>query len=149
MTTPDTPIEIFRETTTPPPFPDTRVLEIIETVCRGENRSVDWLEVVYVDTDAMCELHLEFFDDASPTDSIALQYNLEADERVEGTIYQCGPHIAAQAGDFGASIPEEFTRVLIHGLLHLMGYRDSNAHEQAQMRERERHYLTELGFKSA
>jgi probable rRNA maturation factor len=40
----------------------------------------------------------------------------------------------------------ELALYVIHGLLHLCGYDDHSEKERKEMRERERHYLRELGY---
>ena len=42
---------------------------------------------------------------------------------------------------FGSGIEDEFLRVIVHGLLHLMGYKDSNEDEKFDMRNMENNYL--------
>jgi probable rRNA maturation factor len=39
-----------------------------------------------------------------------------------GQIYICYPQIERQAKQVGVDVVEEFTRMLTHGLLHIMGY---------------------------
>ncbi len=43
-----------------------------------------------------------------------------------------------------ASFPEEFARVLIHGVLHLLGYDDHTDEEKKEMRSKEDYYLSLL-----
>ena len=42
---------------------------------------------------------------------------------------------------FGSGIEDEFLRVIVHGLLHLMGYKDGSEVEKFDMRNMENNYL--------
>ena len=45
---------------------------------------------------------------------------------------------------FGVTFIEELYRVMIHGILHLIGYDDQNDEEKAEMKEKENYYLERL-----
>ena len=42
---------------------------------------------------------------------------------------------------FGTGFDRELKRVIVHGVLHLLGYKDKKEAEQAVMRDKEDHYL--------
>ncbi len=47
------------------------------------------------------------------------------------------PQAARQASDAGRSMEEEVTRLLVHGILHLLGYDHAEVEEERRMRARE------------
>jgi len=49
----------------------------------------------------------------------------------------CPERVAKQSADWGSTSQEEMRRVMVHGLLHLVGYDDKNSEDQKQMREAE------------
>ncbi len=49
----------------------------------------------------------------------------------------CPDRVAKQSAEWGSTSQEEMRRVLVHGLLHLVGYDDKNLEDQKQMREAE------------
>ena len=57
-------------------------------------------------------------------------------------IYVSTERVNENAKDFSESFEEELHRVLIHGLLHLCGYKDKSKEEEALMREKENYYLS-------
>ncbi|MBI2866366.1 MAG: rRNA maturation RNase YbeY [Chloroflexi bacterium] len=55
------------------------------------------------------------------------------------------PQAQRQAQDLGHSVREELCRLLVHGLLHLLGYDHETPQGRARMRRRERTLLSALG----
>jgi rRNA maturation RNase YbeY len=49
--------------------------------------------------------------------------------------------VRKNAEDYKTSFPNELLRVTIHGILHLIGYKDYTAEERQQMRKKEDYYL--------
>jgi rRNA maturation RNase YbeY len=61
---------------------------------------------------------------------------------IDGEIFICVDEVRKNAhrhssGDFG----KELNRVILHGLLHLIGYKDGNSMERKAMREKESFYM--------
>ncbi|MBT4120599.1 MAG: rRNA maturation RNase YbeY [Candidatus Magasanikbacteria bacterium] len=56
-----------------------------------------------------------------------------------GDIFICVPQIKRQAREFKVSIKEEFTRILVHGILHLLGFdhvKESGAKKMFSLQEK-------------
>ncbi len=68
----------------------------------------------------------------------------EQDPLELGDVILCPEVIAAQAADFGNSPVEECRLMLVHGLLHLVGYDHMNEDDAAEMEGRELAILREL-----
>jgi probable rRNA maturation factor len=64
---------------------------------------------------------------------------------IHAEIYISVDRVKENAGLFNVSQSEEFTRVILHGALHLCGYRDKSKSEQQLMRRKEDFYLTRFG----
>jgi probable rRNA maturation factor len=65
-----------------------------------------------------------------PTDVLAFP---DKDKNYFGEIILCRPQIERQAGKFAGSAEKELVFVLVHGLLHLLGYDDKTARQQERM----------------
>ena len=52
--------------------------------------------------------------------------------------------VSDNARDLGIPMLQELHRVMVHGVLHLMGYEDETPEKKAIMREKEDHYLANL-----
>lgn len=60
---------------------------------------------------------------------------------ISGDIFIDPATVASNAAEYGATPKEEMLRVLIHGVLHLCGYKDKSETEARIMRKKENYYL--------
>lgn len=65
----------------------------------------------------------------------------ETEDSIDGDIFISIDRIKENAIKFSKTEDEEIHRVIIHGVLHLIGYGDKSKIEKAQMREMEDFYL--------
>ncbi len=71
------------------------------------------------------------------TDVLTFDLSKEGSSYIEGEIYISIDRVEAQASHYGVSIDDELDRVLIHGLLHLIGFDDIEASDKAKMTQAE------------
>jgi rRNA maturation RNase YbeY len=83
---------------------------------------------------------VEFLDHDTLTDIITFDYCV-GDELISD-IYISVERVRENAKEFSDSFEDELYRVLIHGLLHLCGYKDKTDEESALMRQKENYYLS-------
>ncbi|MBL7949471.1 MAG: rRNA maturation RNase YbeY, partial [Bacteroidia bacterium] len=60
---------------------------------------------------------------------------------ISGDIFISIDRVRANARDYETTFQDELHRVMIHGILHLCGYKDKSAKDKARMREREDWWL--------
>ncbi len=117
---------------------------VVRYVLEKEQIKADEVVVFFVSEEVICELHRDFFNDPSPTDCITFPL----DDMCLGEVFIC-PKIAldrqASADEEVADTPyQETTLYLIHTILHLIGYEDTEPVKRAVMHERQQLYLNEL-----
>lgn len=113
-----------------------------EYVLLNEKRNAE-LRIVFVDDDKIHNLNKRFLRHDKVTD--VLSFPLEEQEGViEGEIYVCIDQAERQAREYGVSIHQEISRLVIHGLLHLIGYDDTTPAKKSAMKEKEDSYLEQL-----
>jgi probable rRNA maturation factor len=66
-----------------------------------------------------------------------LSFNDSCEKRINGNIAISVDRVKENAKTFGASFDHEMLRVMVHGLLHFMGYNDSNKEEKSEMTKKE------------
>lgn len=122
----------------------------ITLTVEGVTRPVE-VSVSFVDDEEMRGLNRTWREIDAPTDVLSFECDspfdedIPADESIElGDVILAPGVIAAQAADFGATPAEECRLMLVHGLLHLLGYDHLDDEEAAAMEAREEAILREL-----
>ena len=131
----------------------------VEHICEvvlaaeGVEREVE-ISLSYVDEDEMHELNHEWRGIDRTTDVLSFECDsafdddIPADETLElGDIILAPQVIARQAPGFGNSPADECRLMLVHGMLHLLGYdHEAGGLEAVRMREKEEAVLIQLGL---
>lgn len=99
------------------------------------------LSILFVDTDAMTQLHVQWMDEPGPTDVLSfpmdeLRPGREGEETPPGTlgdVVLCPDVAAEQAVVAGHSTVEELLLLTTHGILHLLGYDHAEPEEEKEM----------------
>lgn len=86
------------------------------------------------------ELKKRFFNEDLLTDVISFNLEEEGDP-IEGEIYISLDRIIDNAKIFNQEILMELKRIIIHGLLHLIGYNDQSKKEKSRMTKLENYYI--------
>ena len=86
------------------------------------------------------ELKKRFFNEDILTDVISFNLEEEGDP-IEGEIYISLDRIIDNAKIFNQEILMELKRIIIHGLLHLIGYSDESKKEKSRMTKLENYYI--------
>ena len=100
------------------------------------------LSIAFVDDAAIADIHDRFMDDPSPTDVITFPGNPEMESA--GEIIVSVDHARSRADELGEPFARELSLYLVHGWLHLAGYRDKTDAERGEMRAAEREALALL-----
>ena len=107
--------------------------------CEGEGI----LSVILVDNPRMQQLNQRFLRKNKPTDVLA--FPLDDDVGDEwGEVYISEDQARLQAQMYGVSFREEVARLIIHGILHLICYRDNDDPSRRRMTEKENLYLEQI-----
>ena len=123
-----------------------RLREIARAVLDGEDISEYEISLALVDNATIHRLNKQYLDHDEPTDVLSFPYSAANAKKLEGELV-IGVEIAqAQASERGHDVGAELALYVIHGLLHLCGYDDKAPADETAMRERERHYLAQLGL---
>jgi len=90
-------------------------------------------------------LNLQYLGEDAPTDVLAFGMGEGSDGfvlppamvRHLGDLVVSYPRAATQAAEYGQSVPDELDRLVVHGLLHLLGYDDHGQQERERMWSRQ------------
>lgn len=106
----------------------------------NESKTVGELSFVFCTDEYLLEKNIQFLGHDTFTDIITFDY-CDGDI-INGDIFVSVERVTENASTFGVCFEDELDRILIHGVLHLAGYRDKSKEEANAMREREDFYLS-------
>jgi len=112
---------------------------IIETICCDYSRSVSELNIVLLSDKNLLQINQDFLHHDYYTDIITFDYSVES--VIKGELYISVDRVKENSLVFNVNFIDELKRVLIHGILHLVGLDDNTDEEKAIMREKENYYL--------
>ena len=93
------------------------------------------INFIYCSDDDLLKVNQEYLDHDFYTDIITFQY--EAAPVISGDIYISVDRVLDNAKTFKEKFQREMKRVMIHGVLHLLGYQDKTEEEKIEMRSKE------------
>lgn len=135
-------IHVFNETDIALPVDESVARQIAAHIQEKEQHQFKLVEIVFVDEDEIVRLNREHLDRTYVTDIISFGYDEDTSKKaVEGTLFCCLPRIIEQADTYNVTARHECLRIIIHGFLHLAGYKDKTEAQQEKMKEREDFYL--------
>ena len=119
------------------------IRQMIETIANDHGYIIQNICYIFMSDDELLQINQEHLQHDDYTDIITFPYS---EERVEGDIFISIERIKENATQFGVSFENELHRVLIHGVLHLIGYLDKTPEAKKIMTEKENYYLAKRGF---
>ncbi len=117
---------------------------LLEKVWQAHGANAAEVEVQFVAEAMICSLHEQFLQDPSPTDIITFDLGVTPDHRRLALLCICPAVAARHARRFHTTLRREIHRLIVHGILHLLGYDDHDPGQRRRMRYRERTILKQL-----
>jgi probable rRNA maturation factor len=107
----------------------------IDNVVSEEGFCIGEINYIFCDDEYLHKLNVEFLQHDTLTDIISFDNTLG--NLISGDIYISIERVTDNAKDFNVSFLDELHRVMIHGVLHYMGYKDKSEEEKIKMRNAE------------
>jgi probable rRNA maturation factor len=112
----------------------------IAAFCQTENTSVDSLVFAFFSDEDLKALNIKHLSHDYYTDVIS--FDESRNNALNGNIAISVERVADNATRYSVPFDEELRRVMIHGVLHFMGYNDSNENETNTIRNKEDYALS-------
>jgi probable rRNA maturation factor len=117
------------------------IREWITKAIDNEGFKIGILNYIITNDNILVQLNTEYLRHFTLTDIITFDLT-EQDGILTGDVYISLDRAKENAREFKVSLSNELHRLMIHGVLHLMGYKDKTAEEKARMRAKEEFYLS-------
>jgi probable rRNA maturation factor len=114
---------------------ETSLKNWINAVASEQEFELGEINYIFCDDAYLHKLNVEFLDHDTLTDIISFDNSLG--KLLNGDIFISVERVKDNAAEFKVSFQEELQRVMIHGILHYMGYKDKSEGEKEEMRKQE------------
>lgn len=113
----------------------------LNEVAKQEGKRILELTYVFCSDDYLLQINQEYLNHDTLTDIVTFD-NSEDPKRIEGDIFISIDRVK-ENGDALGTKETELKRVMVHGLLHLLGYKDKKKEDKAIMTEKEDFYINQ------
>ena len=113
----------------------------LKSVVHSEGKGLKELNYIFCSDTFLATINLQYLNHNTLTDIITFDTS-EDDGSIEGAIYISLDRVRENAEEFNATFDKELKRVMVHGILHLLGYSDKTSQQKKIMRKKEDAYLS-------
>ena len=132
-------INFFTEDVSLPLFNQSSVTTWLCNVCKSENKELDEVSIIFCSDDHLLTMNNEYLQHDYYTDIITFDYCV--DNQVVGDLFVSVDRVKDNAKLNQVSFDNELLRVMVHGILHLIGFKDKSDEDSKLMRLKEDEYL--------
>ena len=118
-----------------------KIRTLLKTIATNHQRTIDCLQYVFVSDIELHKINLEFLNHDTFTDIITFDLGT-TNTLIDGEIYISLERILENSITLKTPQHEELIRVISHGLLHLIGFKDKTAKDAILMRSKEEECLS-------
>lgn len=112
----------------------------LKQVIQAEDCHPGNLNYIFCNDNYLVKINSEYLKHNDLTDIITFDYSEDND--ISGDIFISIDRVRENALKFETTFDRELHRVLVHGILHLLGYKDKKTSDRALMRKKEEAYLS-------
>lgn len=134
-------ILFFSEDIDLPAIDKLKVSHWLRAALKNENATHESINIIFCSDEFLLRLNKEHLNHDYFTDIITFQYEQDP---IEGELYISVDRVKENAQERKIPFLKELHRVIIHGLLHMIGYGDKSTEEQKTIRSKEDYYLSEI-----
>ncbi len=116
----------------------------LKFVAESEIRKIGNVSIIFCSDNYILDINLKYLQHDYFTDIITFNYN-EGDY-ISGDLFISVDSVKENSVMYGTEFIDELHRVIVHGILHLIGYDDHSEEDQKLMRSKEDYYLAQRDF---
>ncbi|MGV6831782.1 MAG: rRNA maturation RNase YbeY [bacterium] len=114
---------------------ENRISVWLSEIVENEGFRIGDVNYIFCNDDYLLDINQKYLNHDTYTDVIGFDYT--SGKTLSGDIYISTERVAENAQTYNQVVDDEMRRVIIHGLLHFMGYKDKTDTEAAIMKSRE------------
>ena len=135
-------IQFFSEDVDLPKFDQNKTKEWINKTANEENKETGDLNIIFCSDNYLLEINKKYLEHNYYTDIVAFDYTEE--DKISGDLFISIDRVKKNAESYNVNFLNELHRVMIHGTLHLCGYKDGSDEEKKEMQGKENQYLEKI-----
>ena len=111
----------------------------LKMVAESEIRRIGDINIIFCSDNYILDVNMKYLQHDYFTDIITFDYCEK--NRLNGHLFISVDSVRENALFYGTEFSDELNRVIVHGILHLVGYDDHSEEDIAVMRSKEDYYL--------
>lgn len=132
-------VDIFYEDLKPLSFSSEFYEKWLTDVCVSEGKVLGDLSIIFSSDSYLLQINQDYLKHDYYTDIITFDY---CEDDITGDLFISLDRVSENAIEHKVTVENERNRVVVHGLLHLIGYGDKSPEESKLMRQLEEKYLS-------
>lgn len=120
-----------------------KLVDVIKLIGLVEQKEIGDINVIFVSDKRLLKINKQYLDHDYYTDIITFQHPTSKSS-ISGDLYISLDRVSENARSLRLSFHDELARVVIHGVLHLCGYRDKHRVDITAIRKKEDFYLESM-----
>lgn len=123
-------------------FKENKLKKWISKTIISKNYTVGDINIIFCDDNYLLKLNINYLSHKTLTDIITFDYSNS--KIISGDLYISIDRIKFNSKKFNSTFESELNRVIIHGILHLLGFKDKRQNESKLMKSQENKNLNKL-----
>lgn len=112
----------------------------LRLVAESEIRRLGDISIIFCSDNYILDINHKYLEHDYFTDIITFDY-CEGD-RISGDLFISVDSVKENSLEYGVGFADELNRVIVHGILHLIGYDDHTDEDISMMRKKENYYIS-------
>tara|TARA_R110002072_G_scaffold129589_2_gene268165 strand:+ start:63 stop:485 length:423 start_codon:yes stop_codon:yes gene_type:complete len=123
---------------------ESQITDWLISVCQKEGKTLSEVSIILCSDDYLLEVNRKHLNHDYYTDVITFDYSEET--AISGDVFISVDRVQENAQSVGADMVDELHRIIVHGILHLLGYTDKTSSTKEEMTSKEDFYLSLRAF---
>ena len=135
-------INLFFEDVDIPNLDSEFFINWLSSTCAEEGKVLEEVNLIFCSDEYLLKMNVEYLQHDYYTDIISFDYCEE--DRILGDLFISKDRVLDNAEQNSVTFESELQRVIVHGVLHLCGYKDKSEDDEKLMRSKEDYYLSKI-----